>query len=55
MPGHPGVFAVGDVAATDPLRSSAGSHPVLGRTLPIAHSTASAAAGGCPVLHCTPG
>ncbi|GAB4718981.1 hypothetical protein MOKP126_19890 [Mycobacterium avium subsp. hominissuis] len=23
VPGHPGVFAVGDVAATDPLRSSA--------------------------------
>jgi apoptosis-inducing factor 2 len=23
VPGHPGVFAIGDVAATDPLRSSA--------------------------------
>ena len=23
MPGHPGVFAVGDVAASDPLRTSA--------------------------------
>ena len=23
VPGHPGVFAIGDIAATDPLRSSA--------------------------------
>src|SRR4051794_28135311 len=44
-----------DVTRTKPASSSnsRGSHSVLGRTRPIVQSTASAVAGGCPVLHCT--
>jgi NADH dehydrogenase FAD-containing subunit len=51
VPGHQGVFAVGDVAATDPLRSSARNR---GDAL-VAHNVRAELAGGRPRTYRAPG
>ena len=55
VPDHPGVFAVGDVAATDPLRASARNRAdkLLARNIraEFARASTAACAGIAPKLH----